>query len=384
MIEDLLRANAPRVLGALVRRYGDFDTCEDAVQEALLAAAQQWPADGVPAVPHRWLYTVASRRLIELWRNESARRRRELTVARQDIEPPATDADDTLTLLLMCCHSSLTPVSQVALTLRAVGGLSTTEIARALLVPEATVAQRISRAKQTIKEKPFTRDPANLPSVRHVLYLIFTEGSTASAGEALHRVDLSTEAIRLTRQLHALRHDDGETTGLLALMLLTDARRPARTGADGRLIPLDEQDRTRWDREAIAEGTGLLATALQDTPIGPFQLQAAIAAVHDEAPSTEQTDWPQILQLYDLLRVAAPGPMVTLNRLVAVAMVDGPDIALEQLPEEGPRVAAVRAHLLERAGRPGEARAEYEKAARETLSQPEQRYLRSKADQIAG
>jgi predicted RNA polymerase sigma factor len=277
----------------------------------------------------------------------------------------------------------------VALTLRAVGGLSTAEIARALLVPEATVAQRISRAKQKIKESGarFTQDPANLPSVRHVLYLIFTEGSTASAGETLHRVDLSAEAIRLTRQLHAIQPHDGETAGLLALMLLTDARRPARTGPDGRLIPLDEQDRTRWDRSAIAEGTSLLTAALTGTPIGPFQLQAAIAAVHDEAPSTEQTDWRQILQLYDLLRVAAPGPMVTLNRLVALAMVDGPEAALrrlaEELPADGPRVAAVRAHLLERAGRPAEARTEYLKAARETLSRPEQRYLQGKAAQMA-
>jgi RNA polymerase sigma factor (sigma-70 family) len=408
VIDDLLKAHAPRVLGRLVRRYGDFDTCEDAVQEALLAAAQQWPVEGVPAVPHGWLYTVASRRLIELWRNESARRRRELTVALQDVETEIADHDDTLSLFLLCCHPSLTPVSQVALTLRAVGGLSTAEIARGLLVPEATVAQRISRAKQKIKDSnaPFTKDPANLPAVRHVLYLIFTEGSTASAGETLHRVDLSAEAIRLTRQLHAIRqgqsdgHDDGqnggekkggqnggqndgETAGLLALMLLTDARRPARTGPDGRLIPLDEQDRTRWDRSAIAEGTSLLTAALTGTPIGPYQLQAAIAAVHDEAPSTEQTDWPQILQLYDLLRVAAPGPMVTLNRLVALAMVDGPEAALAQLPAAGPRVAAVRAHLLERAGRLGEARAEYLKAARETLSRPEQRYLEAKADQIA-
>jgi RNA polymerase sigma factor (sigma-70 family) len=383
MIEDVLREHAPRTLGALVRRYGDFDACEDAVQEALLAAAQQWPVEGVPAVPHRWLYTVASRRLIEVWRNESARRRREVAVARQDLESEPPDADDTLTLFLMCCHPSLTPVSQVALTLRAVGGLTTAEIGRALLVPEATVAQRISRAKHTIRDQPFARDPKHLPAVRHVLYLIFTEGSTASAGETLHRVDLSAEAIRLARQLHAIQRTDGETAGLLALMLLTDARRPARTGPDGQLIPLDEQDRTRWDREAIAEGTALLTTALQETPIGPFQLQAAIAAVHDEAPSTEQTDWQQILKLYDLLRVAAPGPMVTLNRLVALAMVDGPESALDQLPAEGPRVAAVRAHLLERAGRRNEARAEYEKAARETLSQPEQRYLRSKADQIA-
>jgi len=381
------------VLGALVRRYGDFDACEDAVQEALLAAAQQWPVDGVPNVPHRWLYTVASRRLIEQWRNDSARRRRELTASRQETHPEAPvedhDEDDTLTLFVLCCHPSLTTVSQVALTLRAVGGLSTAEVARALLVPEATVAQRISRAKQKIKESgaPFTVDPSRLPAVRHVLYLIFTEGSTASAGDTLHRVELSAEAIRLARQMHALRPDDGETAGLLALMLLTDARRPARTGGDGRLIPLDEQDRTKWDRSAIAEGTSLLATALTETPIGPFQLQAAIAAVHDEAPSTEQTDWPQILQLYDLLQVAAPGPMVTLNRLVALAMVDGPEAALRQLAAltqpAGPRVAAVRAHLLERAGRLSEAGEAYRQAARETLSEPERRYLAEKARQIA-
>jgi RNA polymerase sigma factor (sigma-70 family) len=395
MIEDVLRQQAPRVLGALVRRYGEFDACEDAVQEALLAAAQQWPVDGVPNVPHRWLYTVASRRLIEQWRNDSARRKRELTAARQEVtlhdahqEPPPA-GDDTLTLFVLCCHPSLTPVSQVALTLRAVGGLTTAEIARALLVPEATVAQRISRAKQKIKESgaSFTVDPSRLPAVRHVLYLIFTEGSTASAGDTLHRVELSAEAIRLARQLRQLRPDDGETAGLLALMLLTDARRPARTGVDGRLIPLDEQDRTKWDRSAIAEGTSLLTTALTETPIGPFQLQAAIAAVHDEAPSTEQTDWPQILQLYDLLHVAAPSPMVTLNRLVALAMVEGPEAALRQLAElpqpDGPRVAAVRAHLLERAGRLDEAGDAYRQAARETLSEPERRYLTEKARQIA-
>ncbi len=404
MIEDLLRENAPRVLGALVRRYGDFEACEDAMQEALLAAAQQWPVEGVPAVPHRWLFTVASRRLIELWRNESARRRREVTAALAAVEDapaaPAApvDHDDTLTLFMLCCHPSLTPVSQVALTLRAVGGLSTAEIARALLVPEATLAQRISRAKQRIKESgaPFTADAARLPAVLHVLYLIFTEGSTASSGAALHRVELSGEAIRLARQLHALLPEDGEVAGLLALMLLTDARRPARTGADGRLIPLDEQDRTRWDRSAIAEGTALVTSALRGAPIGPFQLQAAIAAVHDEAPSTAQTDWPQILQLYDLLQVAAPGPMVTLNRVVAVAMVHGPAQGLRELrqlelrrleadlgPQGGHRAAAVRAHLLELSGDRTAAREEYLRAAAQTLSEPERRYLQGRAAQMA-
>jgi RNA polymerase sigma factor (sigma-70 family) len=398
-VDDLLRELAPRVLAALVRRYGGFDTCEDAVQEALLAASVQWPADGVPANPTGWLVTVASRRRTELWRNESARRRREETaalLAPPDPEP-AAEVDDTLTLLLLCCHPSLTPPSQVALTLRAVGGLSTAEIARAFLVPEATVAQRISRAKQRIRASgaEFRMPPREelaerMVAVLHVLYLIFNEGYTASSGSALHRAELTSEAIRLTRQLRQRLPDDGEVAGLLALMLLTDARRPARTRPDGALVPLAEQDRGRGDAPAIAEGVGLITETLASAPIGPYQLQAAIAAVHDEAARSEDTDWPQILGLYELLDSLAPGPMVTLNRIVAVAMVHGPRAGLRRLDEAEAdpalaghhRVDAVRAHLLDLAGERQEARAHYRLAARRTLSVPEQRYLESRAAQL--
>ena len=396
-IEGLLRDLAPQVLGTLVRRHGSFDASEDAVQEALLAAAVQWPVDGLPRNPKAWLVTVASRRLIERWRNESARRRREQTTAA--LEPPdpepVTDVDDTLTLLLLCCHPSLTQASQVALTLRAVGGLTTEEIARAFLVPHATIAQRISRAKQRIKGAdlrmlPQTDRDERITAVLHVLYLIFNEGYTASSGPALNRVELTAEAIRLTRQLRAALPDDGEVAGLLALMLLTDARRPARTRPDGGLIPLAEQDRSTWDRDAIAEGLDLIRATLATAPIGPFQLQAAIAAVHDEATRAEDTDWAQILVLYDLLRTIAPGPMVTLNRIVAVAMVDGPSAGLEQLAaaEADPalaghhRVDAVRGHMLERAGDRRAARTSYELAARRTRSVPEQRYLLARAAQL--
>ena len=368
-----MRELAPQVLGALVRRYGGFDTCEDAVQEALLAAALQWPTEGVPANPKGWLITVASRRRTELWRNESARRRREETdgaLAQPDLEP-ISDVDDTLTLLLLCCHPSLTPVSQVALTLRAVGGLSTAEIARAFLVPEATVAQRISRAKQRIKASgaefrmpPEAERSERILAVLQVLYLIFNEGYTASSGSTLHRVELTTEAIRLTRQLRERLPADGEVAGLLALMLLTDARRPARTRPDGALVPLAEQDRRLWDAQAIAEGVSLITETLGSAPIGPYQLQAAIAAVHDEAARSEDTDWRQILGCTKLLNSLAPGPMVTLNRIVAVAMVDGPQAGLQQLAEAEAdpalaghhRVDAVRAHLLDMAGDPRRAR----------------------------
>jgi len=393
-IPGLLRELTPRVLGVLVRRFGRFDQCEDAVQEALLAAAQQWPAEGVPANPTGWLVTVASRRWTEAWRSETARRRRETHAAL--LEPPAAAPapaeDDTLTLLLLCCHPTLTPVSQVALTLRAVGGLTTAEIARALLVPEATVGQRISRAKQRLKGAQFTLPPSaeladRIVAVRHVLYLIFNEGYTASSGPALQRVQLSAEAIRLTRRLHAHRPDDGEVAGLLALMLLTDARRPARTDRDGALIPLAEQDRGRWDRAAIAEGIALVTRALAMAEPGPFQLQAAIAAVHDEAATAAQTDWPQILVLYDLLHFVAPGPMVTLGRIVALSMVDGPRAGLRELDLAAGdpvlaghhRLHAVRAHLLDLTGDTAGARAEYELAARRTLSIPERAYLESRA-----
>ena len=393
-LEDLLRAAAPQVLGAVVRRYGDFDTCEDAVQEALLAAAQQWPAAGVPENPKSWLITVAARRRIELLRSETARRRREDAVLHEPPPAAATNVDDSLALLFLCCHPALTPSSQVALTLRAVGGLRTAEIARALLVPEATVGQRISRAKQRIRDSGarFTMPPEperaeRLNAVLKVLYLIFNEGYTASSGPSLHRVELSAEAIRLSRQLHARLSQDGEVAGLLALMLLTDARRPARTRPDGGLVPLAAQDRSRWDAAAIAEGTALITATLATARIGPYQLQAAIAAVHDEAADAAGTDWPQILQLYGLLRALAPGPMVTLNRIVAVAMVDGPAAALTELDLAARepalarhyRVAAVRAHLLEMAGSHEQAREQYRLAARQTLSAPEQRYLESRA-----
>ena len=393
-IQGLLREVTPKVLGVLVRRFGGFDQCEDAVQEALLAAAQQWPADGVPTNPTGWLVTVAARRWTEVWRSETARRRRETNAALLEppAAPPAPAQDDTLTLLLLCCHPALTPVSQVALTLRAVGGLTTAEIARALLVPEATVGQRISRAKQRLKGAQFTLPPPaeladRMVAVRHVLYLIFNEGYTASSGPALQRVQLSAEAIRLTRQLHAHRPDDGEVTGLLALMLLTDARRSARTDGDGALIPLAEQDRGRWDRAAIAEGIALITRALATAEPGPFQLQAAIAAVHDEAATAVQTDWPQILVLYDLLHRVAPGPMVTLGRIVALSMVDGPRAGLRELDTAASdpvlaghhRLHAVRAHLLDLTGDAAGARAEYEQAARRTLSIPERAYLESLA-----
>lgn len=388
-VEDLLRALAPQVLGVLVRRNGGFDTCEDAVQEALLAAAQQWPAEGVPANPTGWLITVAQRRLTEVWRSEAARRRREEAVFAADVDDAEVSTeDDTLTLLTMCCHPSLTRGSQVALTLRAVGGLTTGEIARALLVPESTVGQRISRAKAKIKAAGATFAPppadehdARVTAVLSVLYLIFNEGHTTSSGQALNRVELTGEAIRLTRQLRRRMPEDGEVAGLLALMLLTDARRPARTRPDGTLVPLAEQDRTRWDRAAIAEGTELITHALATATIGPYQLQAAIAAVHDEAAGPEDTDWTQILGLYELLTAAAPGPMVTLNRIVAVAMVRGPATALSELDRAEPtlgghyRVDAVRAHLLDLAGDHEAARVHYEKAARRTLSLPEQQYL---------
>jgi len=398
-IERLLRELAPQVLAILVRRYGDFGTCEDATQEALLAAALQWPAAGTPANPRGWLTTVASRRWIERWRQEAARRRREQTAAA--LAPPdpgpGPAADDTLTLLLLCCHPSLTQASQVALTLRAVGGLTTAEIARAFLVPEATVAQRISRAKQRIRASgaefrlPSEAERAErLGAVLQVLYLIFNEGYTASSGPALARVELSGEAIRLTRQLHRLLPDDGEVAGLLALMLLTDARRPARTGPDGALVPLAEQDRARWDAQAIAEGVGLITRTLASAPVGPYQLQAAIAAVHDEAARFEDTDWDQILGLYEHLGRLAPGPMVELNRIVAVAMVHGPEAGLRQLAaaEARPglaghhRLDAVRAHLLELAGDREGARVAYRQAARRTLSLAEQRYLESRAARL--
>jgi RNA polymerase sigma factor (sigma-70 family) len=404
-VEDLLRTLAPQVLGTLVRRHGAFDACEDAVQEALLAAAVQWPGDGVPDNPRAWLLTVATRRLTDQWRSERARRDREAAVSADERDEPGPDAerpgdrDDTLTLLFLCCHPSLSPSSQVALTLRAVGGLTTAQIARAFLVPEATMAQRVSRAKQKIKAAgarfgmppPQERDE-RLRAVLHVLYLIFNEGYTASSGPDLQRTDLTAEAVRLARALHGLLPGDGEVAGLLALMLLTDARRAARTGPGGLLIPLTEQDRTLWRRDAIQEGTALITDALTWSPPGPYQLQAAIAAVHAEAARPEDTDWPQILALYRLLAHLSPNPMVTLNEAVALAMVDGPSAGLDLLrPLDDDarmsghhRLAAVRAHLLEMAGDLRAARAAYRDAARTTTSLPERRYLDSRAARLDG
>jgi RNA polymerase sigma factor (sigma-70 family) len=395
-IELLLRDLAPQVLGALVRRYGDFALCEDALQEALLVASTRWSADGVPEHPRGWLITVAMRRRTELWRNEKARRGREERAAAlspRDAEP-VPDEDDSLALLILCCHPALTPASQTALTLRAVGGLTTAEIARAFLVPEATIAQRITRAKRTIDQHG-ARFPApddgslddRLPAVLKVLYLIFNEGYTASAGASLQRVDLAAEAIRLTRRLHGQRADDGEVTGLLALMLLTDARRLARTGPDGALIPLAEQDRSRWDVTKIDEGVALITHALAHAPIGPYQLQAAIAAIHDEATDVEHTDWRQIFALYELLETLAPGPMVTLSRVIALAMAHGARAGLRELAKvkrepalaAHHRLAAVRAHLLDLAGDRVAARDAYALAARRTLSLPEKRYLEARA-----
>jgi len=409
-VEDLLRRLAPQVLGVLVRRHGQFDACEDAVQEALLAAAVQWPDQGVPDNPRAWLIAVASRRLTDQWRSEEARRRREATAAARapadelvapgpgDEGPP--DQDDTLTLLFLCCHPELSPPSQLALTLRAVGGLTTAQIAGAFLVPETTMAQRISRAKQRIKASgtPLRMPPQpeladRLRVVLHVLYLIFNEGYTTTSGPDLHRSELTGEAIRLTRAVHRLLPDDGEVAGLLALMLLTDARRPARTTPDGALVPLAEQDRDRWDRESVQEGVELITRTLaRHPPLGPYQVQAAIAAVHTEAPSAQDTDWPQILALYRLLERISPNPMATLNQAVAVAMVHGPEAGLDLLRSLDAddrmaghhRLHAVRAHLLEMAGDRAGARSSYQLAARRTTSLPEQRYLTARAARLAG
>ena len=405
--EDLLRQLAPQVLGALVRRYGHFDTAEDAVQEALLAAATQWPAEGLPGNPRGWLITVASRRLTDLLRSEQSRRSREEAAARR--VPPgewlapaadaAADSDDTLILLFLCCHPALSPASQIALTLRAVGGLTTAEIARAFLVPEATMTRRITRAKVQVADSgvPFRMPNGpereqRLTVVLHVLYLIFTEGYAATSGPVLFRADLSAEAIRLTRIVRRLLPGDGEVAGLLALMLLTDARRPARTGQAGELIPLDEQDRSRWDEAKIAEGVALVTAALPRGDVGPYQLQAAIAAVHDEAASAGATDWPQILALYDLLLRISDNPVVALNHAVAVAMTHGPGAGLERLGrlETDRRIAgdhrleAVRAHLLEMAGQHQAARAAYQAAAQRTMSLPHQRYLNARAARLSG
>ncbi|MBN9241045.1 MAG: RNA polymerase subunit sigma-24 [Micrococcales bacterium 70-64] len=386
-LEGVLRELAPQVLGILVRRNGQFDACEDATQEALLAASRQWPAEGTPDSPLSWLVTVAQRRLVDEFRSESARRRREEQSAALEAPAEVVDADDTLELLFLCCHPALSEPSQVALTLRAVGGLTTAEIASAFLVPEATMAQRISRAKASIRAAGGRFEQLDdeargerLGAVLRVLYLVFNEGYTASSGAEALRTDLTTEAIRLARMLPA----EPEPTGLLALMLLTDARRAARTRS-GELVPLAEQDRSLWDSAAIAEGIALVTRALGSGPVGPYQLQAAIAAVHDEAASADDTDWPQILALYDVLSRVMPGPVVALNRAVAVAMVHGPRAGLAELGslEVGHRVHAVRAHLLELAGEREAAATAYREAARLSRSIPEQRYLALRAATLA-
>ncbi|RSN44657.1 RNA polymerase subunit sigma-24 [Amycolatopsis sp. WAC 04197] len=392
-VEDLLRELSPQVLGAVVRRYGHFDLAEDATQEALLAAATQWPAEGRPDDPRAWLITVASRRLTDLLRAEQARRRREDTVFQWRLpEEHVTSADDTLVLLFLCCHPSLSPASQIALTLRAVGGLTTAEIARAFLVPEATMTRRISRAKAGIKASgvPFAlpTGPGRLDAVLHVLYLIFNEGYASTSGPDLVRSDLSAEAIRLARIVHRLVPDDAEATGLLALMLLTDARRPARTGPDGAPIPMSEQDRGRWNAGYVAEGIALLSEALPNGPTGQFQLQAAIAALHDEAPSAEETDWPQIEALYEVLLRLSDNPVVALNHAVAVGMARGPREGLAALEELGDRISgdhrfhAARAHLLEMAGDIDEAIESYVDAARLATGLPHQRYLHARAERL--
>jgi RNA polymerase sigma factor (sigma-70 family) len=404
-VEPLLRALAPRVLGVLARRHPrDFDACEDAVQEALLAGAQQWPDDGVPDDPRAWLLAVAGRRLVDGWRSESARRAREeaeavasapLVVGAGLGHADRDPEDDSLALLVLCCHPALSPPSQIALTLRAVGGLTTAEIASAFLVPEATMAQRISRAKATIRTAGarFTmpspgsdEHAAALRAVLHVLYLMFNEGYAATSGPVLARVELTTEAVRLTRLVRALLPGDGEVTGLLALMLLTDARRPARTSADGTLVPLTDQDRSLWTRAEIDEGVALVTDALAGAPLGPYQLQAAIAAIHAEAQDADATDWPQIVALYRLLtRLDPTNPMISLNHAVAVAMADGPAAGLPLVDEVAAllptshRPIAVRAHLLELAGEAEGAIHAYEDAARRTTSLPERRYLESRA-----
>jgi RNA polymerase sigma factor (sigma-70 family) len=405
-LEDLLRQLAPQVLGAVVRRYGHFDTAEDATQEALLAAATQWPREGIPDSPRGWLITVASRRLTDLLRSEQARQRREDTVfgwtlPDQRVAPPAdsppAESDDTLILLFLCCHPALSVASQIALTLRAVGGLTTAEIARAFLVPEATMTRRISRAKQQVSASgavfrmPAGPDRAGrLAAVLHVLYLIFNEGYAATSGPRLQRGELTGEAIRLVRLAHRLLPDDGEVAGLLALMLLTDARRAARTGPLGELIPMGEQDRGRWDADLIAEGVALITRALPRGPVGPYQLQAAIAAIHDEAPTAEATDWPQITALYELLMQVLDNPVVALNHAVAVAMTRGPragldllrDLEADQRIAADHRLQAVRAHLLEMAGDDAAARDAFLAAATRAANLPQQRYLHAQAARL--
>ncbi len=403
--EDVWRHETPHVLAALLRRSGDFEGCEDAVQEALIAAAGQWPTEGVPDNPRAWLIRVASRRLIDHQRNQAARLRREHdassghpndlnNVDASRCETPAPAGDDTLQMLLLCAHPALSPASQVALTLRAVAGLSTAQIARGFLVPEATIAQRISRAKAKLRsagatfQAPTLEDlPDRLNAVRHVLYLTFNEGYTNSSGTTLIDIDLTTEAIRVTELLHRSIPDDTETTGLLALMLLTHARIGARTTTYGDLVPLAEQDRKLWNRDLIDRGTTLIEHALAAGPIGPFQLQAAIAAIHDEAERAEDTDWLQITMLYRMIERLAPSPTVSLNLAIAVGMAHGPAAGLDVLApllaqpdqQSNHRVHAANAHLLELTGDTVAAKDAYRLAAKLTPSIPEQRYLNRRA-----
>ncbi|NYT96517.1 RNA polymerase sigma factor [Salinispora sp. H7-4] len=394
VVEDLLRELAPQVLGVLARRHHDFADAEDAVQEALLAAAVQWPADGVPANPRGWLLAVASHKLADLWRSEAARHRREAVAALRDpsTAPEVSGTDDSLALLLLCCHPALPASAAIPLTLRAVGGLTTAEIARAFLVPEPTMGKRIARAKRRIRDSglPFVLpNPAELPerlrAVEHVLYLMFNEGYAVSSGPGVTRADLCAEAIRLTRRLNASLPDHEEVAGLLSLMLLTDARHPARTGAHGELVPLDRQDRTLWNQDMIDEGVALISATLPRGKVGYYQLLAAVAAVHDEAKTTEDTDWPQILALYGLLTRVSANPLVALNRAVAAAMVHGPVAglaALERLDGElagSHRPDAVRGHLWEMAGALTKAVVHYRQAAARTTSEAERRYLLARA-----
>ena len=391
-LEELLRELTPQVLGAVVRRTGDFTAAEDAVQEAMIAAARTWPRDGVPDNPRGWLIHAASRRFVDEIRQEQARRRREELAAQREVPAEEVEEhDDTLRLLFLCCHPALTAASAIALTLRAVGGLTTAEIATAYLVPEATMAQRISRAKQKLKGQPFelSQDEERLAQVLHVLYLLFNEGYASSSGAELQRADLSAEAIRLTRMVHRLLPENGQVIGLLALMLLNDARRLARTGSAGELIPLAEQDRSLWNKEFIDEGVALAVEAFKRPPLGEYQLQAAIAALHDEVPRPEETDWPQIVGLYKLLEHLSGNPMVTLNRAIAQAMLDGPQAGLDLLQPLDEKLAghyrldAVRGHLYEMLGEYQTAVKHFSAAARRTTNLPEQNYLTTKAAEVS-
>lgn len=396
-VEDVWRREAPHVLAALQRRGATFEDCEDAAQEALAAAAVQWPREGSPGNPRGWLIRVASRRLIDVQRSAAARPPREL---RAEEERAATwsehvsDHDDSLQMLVLCCHPALTTASAVALTLRAVAGLTTGQIAAGLLVPESTAAQRISRAKSTLRKErarfgpvPPEELPRRLHAVRTVLQLIFTTGSSLPAGAHLMDAGLTQDAIRLTERLHRALPRDPETAGLLALMLLGDARAATRV-IEQRLVPLAEQDRTAWDRAEIERAVGLLEEALPRGAVGPFQLQAAIAAVHATAPTFADTDWPQILELYRMLVALGPNPAAELGAAIALSEVDGPEAgltALDPLAHARPRdhrIIAARAHLLERLDRPGAADA-FRRAATLTDSIPEQRYLNAKAGALS-